>query len=248
MINHSSNPHIHCPKPEALPSLPMVSKRSVLSNIHRTGKARLTPGKVDMVLFAPLRGLDEDEEITFLYGPHSNATLFAEYGFTEVDEVGDTWWPNGDVDVQPWVDKLWASRGGTDAKRRVLEEAGMWGHWKLVANGGEPQPSLGLMATLCVLFSPDDAVFTTQTLRTHAYGRTAKMTARNELARICGEVLDEVADARKEVAELVRSRDLGADKDKAEGLRTVRALLCEEEHIARGVLDLVDSNGLIPGF
>jgi len=246
MINHSSIPQVHCPKPEPLPSLSIVSKRSTRGGMRSSGSMRLTPGKVDLVLFAPLRGLEEGEEVTFLYGPHSNAMLFAEYGFTEVDEVGNTWWPNGDVDVQPWLDKVWETKGGTDAKRRVLEDAGLWGHSKLVANGGEPQPSLGLMSTLCVMFSPDDAVFTPQTLRANAFGRMAKLAARHELGRICEAVLNDAEDCRADVADIAAAAR--ADSNKLDALRTVRALLREEEHIAKGVLDLVESSGVIAGF
>lgn len=245
MINHSSIPHVICPKPEPLPSL-SVSKRSARGAQRPGGNVHLVPGKVDLVLFAPLRGLDEGEEVTFLYGPHSNAMLFAEYGFTEVDEVGDTWWPNGDIDVTPWLDQVWEAHGGTPAKRAALEEAGLWGHSKLVANGGEPQPSVGLMASLCVMASPDDALFTTATLRARTFSRTAKNAARRQLARICEAILADDVDCRAEVADVAARA--GSDPAKLDAVRVTRALLREEEHITKGVLELAESGGVIPGF
>lgn len=245
MINHSSIPHVICPKPEPLPSL-SVSKRSARGAQRPGGNVHLIPGKVDLVLFAPLRGLDEGEEVTFLYGPHSNAVLFAEYGFTEVDEVGDTWWPNADIDVSPWLDQVWATQGGNDVKRAALEAANMWGHSKLAANGGEPQPSVGLMTTLCVMCSPDDAVFTPDALRVRTFSRSAKQSARRALARICEAILNDVEDCRADAADVATRA--GGDADKAEGLRITRALLREEECITKGVLDLVESGGIIPGF
>lgn len=242
MINHSSIPQIFCPKPEPVPSLSVVSKRSM----RPSANMRLTPGKVDLALFAPLRGLSEGEEVTFLYGPHSNAMLFAEYGFTEVDEVGNTWWPNGDIDVRPWLDKVWETSGGTESKKAALATAGLWGHSKLVANGGEPQPSVGLMTTLCVMCSPDDAVFTTAGLNARSFSRNAKMAARRALARLCEAILADDSDCREDVAQVAARA--GSDKDKAEALRYARALLREEEHITQGVLDLVENGGVIPGF
>ncbi|KAL1410957.1 hypothetical protein Q8F55_001900 [Vanrija albida] len=247
MINHSSLNSVVCPKPESLPSS-SVSKR-VVKTARGPGRqlnAHLIPGKIDQAVFAPLRGLEAGEEVMFMYGPHSNALLFAEYGFTEVDDASDPLqWPNGDIDVSPWVYKLWEDGGGTDDKRDVLDDAGLWGHNKLLSNSGEPAPSIGLMSTLCVLHSSLESNITVDTLRTRNFSRTTKMAARRALARICEAVLSDAADAREDLDEIA---PLASDDAKRQAVRTSRALLREEEHIAKGVLELVETGGSIPSF
>ncbi|WVF71829.1 hypothetical protein IAT40_006638 [Kwoniella sp. CBS 6097] len=56
------------------------------TNAHALRKAdkHLIPGKIDLRLLCPERGLEEDEEVFFEYGGHPSSTLFAEYGFCEV--------------------------------------------------------------------------------------------------------------------------------------------------------------------
>lgn len=244
MINHSSLPGTECPKPEPMPST-TTSKRTARGAM-RPGKQHLVPGKVDVVLFAPHRGLLEGEQVLFLYGPHSNATLFAEYGFTEIDEgVNPLTWPNDDIDVMPWVEKLW-EEGGNDAKREALEDADMWNHNKLAANGGDPCPSIGLMTTLCVLASPEEAVFSPHNLNARNFSRPTKLAARRMLLRICESVLADAQDCRDDLAEVGKAA--GADKDKRIGVSIVRGLLREEEVITKAVLDLVEGGSPIPGF
>jgi hypothetical protein len=89
-------------------------------------------------------------------------------------------------------------------------------------------------------------VITPQALCANTFGRTVKLAARHELRRICQAVLDDAEDCREEVAEITALA--AGDQDKAEALRITRALLREEEHIAKGVLDLVETSGAIPGF
>lgn len=245
MINHSSLPGTECPKPEPMPST-TVSKRTARGGM-RPGKQHLVPGKVDVVLFAPHRGLLEGEQVLFLYGPHSNATLFAEYGFTEIDEgLNPLTWPNDDIDVGPWVESLWESCGGTDAKREALEDADMWNHNKLAANSGDPCPSVGLMTTLCVLASPEDAVFNSNNMHARNFSRPTKLAARRLLLRICESVLADAGDCRDDLAEVAPMA--GKDKDKQVAIGVVRGLLREQEMITKMVLDAIEGGTSIPGF
>lgn len=242
MINHSSIPHIVCPAPEPMPSSTLVQRSA--RNAMRPGGQNLAPGKVDLVLFAPLRGLTEGEQVTFLYGPHSNAVLFAEYGFTEIDErQASLRWPNDDIDVMPWVQRLWEENGGTEDKREALEAADLWGHCKLAANSGEPAPSVGLMATLYVLCSGDEANITPEALRAKNFSRSVKASARRLLIRLCEAVISDADDCRAELDEL---RPLArGDADKATGIAIVSGLLREEVVITRGVLDLAESGAAL---
>jgi hypothetical protein len=109
----------------------------------RAAAPHLVPGRIGFRLIAPDRGLKEDEEVTFEYGSHPNATLFAEYGFIESPHISATdspgrggspgaWsmgWlglPHGEVNVGWVVDLLW-SEHGSEEKREVLEAISCWG-------------------------------------------------------------------------------------------------------------------------
>lgn len=63
--------------PRSAPTLP---NRIVNGN----SGAALVPGKIGLKLVAPSRGTKDGEEVMFTYGPHCSATLFAEYGFSEL--------------------------------------------------------------------------------------------------------------------------------------------------------------------
>jgi hypothetical protein len=99
---------------------------------------------------APPRGIKEGEEVFFEYGGHSNATLFAEYGFIELPAAADAdgtgedgdgahasngeeeevdWLrlSHGEVDVGGIVDEIWAERR-SEEKRATLESIGCWGY------------------------------------------------------------------------------------------------------------------------
>ncbi|BEJ12327.1 hypothetical protein CspHIS471_0207870 [Cutaneotrichosporon sp. HIS471] len=244
MINHTSLPGTECPKPEPMPST-SVTKRGARA-AARPGKQHLVPGKVDVVLFAPHRGLEDGEQVLFLYGAHSNATLFAEYGFTEIDLcVSPLTWPNDDIDVGPWVEVLW-KQDGNDAKKEALQDAGMWDHNRLAANGGEPCPSVGLMTTLCVLASSDDAVFTPHNMHARNFSRPTKMAARRMLQRICESVLADAADCIEQLDEVAPSA--GKDQEKVFAVSVVRGLLREEEVITRSILETLQGGSSIPGF
>lgn len=75
----------------------------------------------------------------FEYGGHSNATLFAEYGFCEVPEAeeDDKWLllKNGELDVGWIVDKFWeeevkknSNEEDAAEKQKALEAIACWGY------------------------------------------------------------------------------------------------------------------------
>lgn len=262
MINHSSLQEFNCPKPEPIPSATLNGKL-----YYRGGKppvGKLQPGKVDLMLFAPLRGLNENEEVKFLYGPHSNAMLFAEYGFTETHDDSEdgqgVFWPNGDVDVNPWVEAMWEQQlGGTEEgerKRAFLEDQGMWGHNRLAANGGEPAPSTGLMLTLLIMVTPAEEFPTIVAtsrhggLKARAFTRPLKQAAYRQLAGLCQDVLLEARECGKKVDKLAKT--VKADEEERSSkdiaVRSVRGLIREQESISRTILDVVESGASIPGF
>lgn len=65
-------------------------------------------------------GLKKGDEVVFAYGPHSDETLFSEYGFVPVDDPNP--WNDVHVDVQ--VNAAWSQSENlkiVDLKRQVLE-------------------------------------------------------------------------------------------------------------------------------
>jgi hypothetical protein len=65
-------------------------------------------------------GLRKGEEVVFAYGPHSDETLFSEYGFVPVDDPN----PWNDVHVDVLVNAAWSQREGqkiVDLKRQALD-------------------------------------------------------------------------------------------------------------------------------
>lgn len=65
-------------------------------------------------------GLKKGDEVVFAYGPHSDETLFSEYGFVPVDDPN----PWNDVHVDSQVNDAWSQRESlkiVDLKRQVLE-------------------------------------------------------------------------------------------------------------------------------
>lgn len=175
MINHSSSPSQHIPRPIQIPSSSSATYHSYAKALlsrpapngvshgpssngvppgrrhgmgvgpgaGRAAAPHLVPGRIGFRLIAPDRGLRADEEVTFEYGSHANATLFSEYGFIESPHVYATdspgrgnspgalsmGWvglPHGEVDVGWVVELLW-SEHGSEEKREVLEAISCWG-------------------------------------------------------------------------------------------------------------------------
>ncbi|WVR05501.1 hypothetical protein IAU60_002519 [Kwoniella sp. DSM 27419] len=56
---------------------------STSAHLLRQADKHMIPGKIDLCLVCPDRGLAEGEEVLFEYGAHGSSTLFVEYGFCE---------------------------------------------------------------------------------------------------------------------------------------------------------------------
>jgi hypothetical protein len=118
MINHSSRPESIIPKPiQFLSGGPGVPARGQ--------QPHLVPGKIGFRLIAPERGLVQDEEVKFEYGPHSTETLFTEYGFCPVEKTGD--WVGevyGECDVNDLVTEMFPIK--SEKVKTTLKELGCW--------------------------------------------------------------------------------------------------------------------------
>jgi hypothetical protein len=83
----------------------------------------------DYTLLSPTAAvIQSDDELYLTYGPHSNKTLFIEYGFINQSSNMP---PNlhGEVDVQATVERLFDERDalGDWMKHRLMDE-GYWGY------------------------------------------------------------------------------------------------------------------------
>ncbi|KAG6329835.1 hypothetical protein ID866_9252, partial [Astraeus odoratus] len=130
---------------------------------HSPDRSNMSPGptKADIWNVAPVpmigEGLrffsldnttiQENDEILLTYGPHSNKTLFVEYGFV-IGTQGTTTVPQGEVDVQDIIEeKIAGGRYGYLVKDLLVAES-YWGDWVMFSGPDHAQPSWRLIMTL----------------------------------------------------------------------------------------------------
>ncbi|KAI5451410.1 hypothetical protein NCC49_001716 [Naganishia albida] len=92
-------------------------------------------------------GLRKGDEVVFAYGPHSDETLFSEYGFVPVDDPNP--WNDVHVDVQ--VNVAWSQREGrkiVDLKNQALELNGYHNEYTLHDEPSPAHPSHRLLTAL----------------------------------------------------------------------------------------------------
>nr|KIR86453.1 hypothetical protein I308_03401 [Cryptococcus tetragattii IND107] len=273
MINHSSDPSLNAPRvrqlstPSPAPRPRLTARRthkqtpsSDRNGQNPTGYSRnglhLVPGKIDLRLIAPDREMRKGEEVLFEYGGHSNATLFAEYGFCEVPEAEeDNKWlllKNGELDVGWIVDKLWeeeVKNNGNEEdaaeKQKALEAIACWGQNTIHTCPGPPHPSHSLLMSLRVLHLPAHS----PKLPGIQQGYSTYLSPSNELATIaslediCRRVVKESEKRWKALKKL--HNDIKAKGEQDEGKRTVIEMLmgmCVEDKVIAGkILERIEA-------
>ncbi|KIL00416.1 hypothetical protein PAXRUDRAFT_821707 [Paxillus rubicundulus Ve08.2h10] len=131
---------------------------------HTPYRAQMTPvpSKADVWNSAPVKSIGdglkfisaetamihEGDEIHLTYGPHSNKTLFVEYGFVNAcHEQGSHL--SGEVDVEDMVEELvFQGLPLGEIVKEVLVTESYWGNWTLHCTSDSAQPSWRLITAL----------------------------------------------------------------------------------------------------
>ncbi|OXC69576.1 hypothetical protein AYX13_01743 [Cryptococcus neoformans] len=270
MINHSSDSSLNAPRVRQM-STPSPAPRST-RRTHRhtpssdwnsqnlTGYSRnglhLVPGKIDLRLIAPDREMQKEEEVLFEYGGHSNATLFAEYGFCEAPEgVDDDKWlrlKNGELDVGWIVDELWKEKvknngNEEDAaeKQKALEAIACWGQNTIHTCPGPPHPSHSLLMSLRVLHLPADSPKLPGIQRSYStyISPSNELATISSLEDICQRVVKESDKRWKALKKL--QKDIKVEGEREEGKRIVVEMLmgmCVEDKVIAGkILERIEA-------
>ncbi|WVN87868.1 uncharacterized protein L203_103065 [Cryptococcus depauperatus CBS 7841] len=269
MVNHSSDTSIASPRVRQL-STPSSASASGNRRGHKPSASgdwsgngnkysrngvHLIPGRIDLRLIAPERGMNKGEEVVFEYGGHSSATLFAEYGFCEVPEGhGDEKWLKlkyGELDVGWLVDELWKETAMSPEdeedqaeKKQVLEAIGCWRQNIIHTNPLPPHPSHSLLMTLRVFHLPRNSV----KLPNIKGGYSTYVAPSNELAmiytleNICKKIMkdsEKRLQGLKKEEKHFRQNDV-TDEEKSGVVRMMKGMCIEEQILAKKVLERIE--------
>lgn len=67
------------------------------------------------------------DQVFLRYGGHSNAFLFAEYGFVLPIELQDTHITNGEITIDPDVEELFRGLVDYNTREQLLKDRNYWG-------------------------------------------------------------------------------------------------------------------------
>ena len=116
------------------PTPPFMMPQATRAEIWDTGPSKRRKYGEDFVLLSPsTTSTPANEEMFLRYGAHSNATLFAEYGF--VNHFDGEQKDGLELEVDKEVEALFSSRGAVGSwMREVLLDEGYWGYVSLPAD------------------------------------------------------------------------------------------------------------------
>ncbi|KAF9564668.1 SET domain-containing protein [Agrocybe pediades] len=231
---------------------PSTKPETSRAELWDAGPSNKRPFGDNFVLLSPDVQTAGGQELMLRYGVHSNATLFAEYGFVdERSSQGASEMREGETEVIQAIEKLFINRGNVGAwMKQVLVDEGYWGDWTLHASSAPAHPSYRLMTALRLYHAlpadlcdtvPDDTDRALQSWRNTTRGIQDNISAENEQAwraslfTICKDILHQA----KEGAEKVRQIDsveisppwLGYMK------RAIEMMWKEDSGVAQGIID-----------
>ncbi|KAL1743943.1 hypothetical protein HDZ31DRAFT_39799 [Schizophyllum fasciatum] len=193
------------------------------------------PARADMSFVASDEPILAGEELYFCYGPHSNRTLFVEYGFAIREATGE-------VDVEDLLEaEIQRGRDG-EQLRQLLEDEGYWGDWTLHSHP-EPHISFRLLAALRLLSSVNQRGVERTTIDPNAIvaWRDTLLGTRERLSKDVEEGCKEIL---LELCRLVSARATNALADLQQlnwkwssfTLETANVLWEEERTVANGLM------------
>ncbi|KAF8959069.1 hypothetical protein BDZ97DRAFT_1839701 [Flammula alnicola] len=137
--NHTISPPYTMPKPTQ-------------SEIWDTGPLGRRKFGDNFVLLSPSTATTSPHEEIFLrYGPHSNSTLFAEYGFVMAPSPNDASdeTSGGEIELQGVIETLFLKRGSVGSwMKEILVVEGYWGDWTMHCTPKPAHPSYRLITAL----------------------------------------------------------------------------------------------------
>ncbi|KDR81593.1 hypothetical protein GALMADRAFT_239640 [Galerina marginata CBS 339.88] len=212
----------------------------------------------DFVLLSPsTASSSRGGELFLRYGAHSNATLFAEYGFVNLpspewthDEAS-----GGEVELGHLVEDLFRGRAEVGSwMKEVLVEEGYWGDWTIHSLPAPAYPSYRLITTLRLYHIlpmsansvPVDTDQVLQEWRDTTLGKRDVISQKNEslwratLKSICSDLITE---ARQGVQKISLIKGTGDSPMWIDSARTcVDTLWKEEIDVATAVVKSLEEN------
>ncbi|KAF8902104.1 hypothetical protein CPB84DRAFT_1707912 [Gymnopilus junonius] len=187
------------------PTPPYTMPQATRAELWGIGPSSRRKYGEDFVLLSPSTSSTRCNEEMFLrYGAHSNATLFAEYGF--VNQPNSEQDHNDyELDLGKVIEDLFSERGDIGYwMREVLIEEGYWGDWTLHFSPVPAHPSYRLITALRLYHllpvSADDippgSDSTLQVWRDTMFGKRGTISEENEglwkgtLSKICKDIIE----------------------------------------------------------
>ncbi|KAG8743124.1 hypothetical protein FRC12_015126 [Ceratobasidium sp. 428] len=209
----------------------------------------------DGMAFSSSTHLRPGDEIYLRYGGHSNALLFAEYGFVLPASTGDAHAINAEVSIDSDVEELLKSCEDYEAKAQLLKDRNYWGDWTLHVEDGIGRPSFRLLPVLRLLHVPSLAPMANRDLElwentllglVDIVSTENEFKVRSSMKTLCKYIIDrsvlKVSLVQFQIA--VNEHSAGdRDKNYLQVLRMAKTLWEEEGHIAKLV-----ENSIVDGI
>ncbi|KDQ14019.1 hypothetical protein BOTBODRAFT_33134 [Botryobasidium botryosum FD-172 SS1] len=198
---------------------------------------------------SPPSPMKKGDQLYLRYGPHSNATLFAEYGFvlskfTCADGTGgddpDVHQNYGQVVLDDIIEDMFETSGRSWMKE-MLQEWNYWGDWCIYSHPQPAHPSYRLFPALRLYHLPPSShPATPSEIRAILFGEENDQRVKLSILDICDTV---IARARDAIEHVNACFDEGTSGEGWElySVQCIKQLWEEEYGVARGVKDSLEN-------
>ncbi|KAF8514077.1 hypothetical protein JB92DRAFT_2920908 [Gautieria morchelliformis] len=221
---------------------------------HTSSSAHASPRTPIPTFYSPSTSqLNKGDEVYLRYGPHSNVTLFTEYGFVEENPSN-----GGQLDVSDILELLFRKKGPLGAwMKTALEATNYWGNWTLHDTPGPAHPSYRLLPALRLLqlspqlspgTSSNDPTYDSPELKVWhetILGEKDFVSSDNErtvwqqLLEICEIVAKRSEEGLDRLQQACRGKDL--DGWRAYAVKAIRILWLEERRVSIALMQSIES-------